>query len=179
MVLERNMLLPDEGTTLKSPKRLRRRHSAILELLGLGLLLACGGGCGASGSDAAVPNQVLQGKIGGQPWTLAMAETSAVMSNDSTFWVDMYPSTFAACTAFAAPSDVNRLIVNLPRTTGSFDINPARTATFHITPSVNWGAKEGSMQVDQVTATTITGSANFTYDADNTVAGAFQVTICP
>jgi len=40
-------------------------------------------------------------------------------------------------------------------------------------------ATSGALVVDSVTATTITGGARFSYDADNAIDGQFVVTICP
>jgi hypothetical protein len=147
----------------------------------LGLLLSanCGGGSSGGGSGLAISNQVLSGKIGGQPWTFAAGESDAFLSTASTYYVDMYPSSFTACATFAAPTDVNLLIVDLPTTTGSFNLSLARNATFYVAPSDNWVATRGRIQIDEVTATTITGGANMTYNADNTVDGQFQITICP
>lgn len=108
-----------------------------------------------------------------------MAQSDAFLSSPSAYYVSMYPSKFAACAGFSAPTDVNEILVDIPRTTGSFDLSLTRNATFYVAPSDNWVATRGRIQIDQVTATTITGGANITYNADNTVDGQFQVTICP
>jgi len=145
--------------------------------LSLGLLLLAG--CDGSGGSSPISSQVLAGKIGGQAWTFVQGETDPSLSDSSSYWVNLYASSFSACTSFAAPTDQNQIIIMIPRTPGSYDLSLARNATFYVPPSDNWVATQGHVQLDAITATTITGGARITYNSDNTVEGQFQASICP
>jgi hypothetical protein len=97
----------------------------------------------------------------------------------STFWVSLYASAFSACESFAAPTDENQILIQIPKTGGSYDLSLARNATFYLPPSDNYVATQGHVQIDEITTTTITGGARITYNGDNTVEGQFQASICP
>jgi hypothetical protein len=140
------------------------------------LLLA---GCDGSGGGAPISSQVLAGKIGGQAWTFVQGETDAFLSDGNTFWVNLYASAFSACESFAAPIDENQILIQIPRTGGSYDLSLAQNATFYLPPGDNYVATRGHVQIDAITPTAITGGARITYDGDNTVEGQFQASICP
>ncbi len=142
---------------------------AILSFLGCG-----GGGDGA----AAISSAPLSGKIGGQPWTFGTGESNSSLSDDSTFWVEAYADSFTPCTG-AAPADVHYLILNLPRTTGTHSLGIELTETFYVGNNDNLATANGTIVIQSVTATTITGGAKFAYNADNSVDGQFTATICP
>ena len=154
-----------------------QRSWRMLRDLGLCLLLFAG--CDGSGGSTSISSQVLAGKIGGQSWTFVQGETDPTLSDSSSYWVNLYASSFSACTSFAAPTDQSNIIIMIPRTAGGYDLSLAKNATFYVPPSDNWVATRGHVQIDSITATTITGGANITYNGDNTVDGQFQVSICP
>ena len=159
--------------------RTTRTHARILCLVGSFLLASCGGG-GSGGNDVTISNQVLSGKIGGQAWSLGTAQSNPYLSSASQYFVDMYPSTFTPCGSFAAPTDVNELIVEIPNTVGSYNLSLSMNATFYVASSSdNWVATQGRIVIESISATTITGGANITYNADNAVDGKFQVAVCP
>lgn len=101
-----------------------------------------------------------------------------LLSDASTFWVDAYAGSFTPCTG-AAPTDVNYLILSLPRTTGTHHLGLDLTETFYVGNGNNLATANGTIVIDSVTATTITGAAKFAYNADNSVDGQFTATICP
>ena len=147
--------------------------------LGVLLVANCGGG-GADNSNLSISSQILSGKIGGQTWSLATAQSDAFLSDSTKYFVTMYPTAFTACQSFAEPSDVNEILVDLPNKPGSYTLGMTMTATFYNVSTLdNLGATRGRIQIDSITSTTISGGANFTYNADNTIDGQFQVTICP
>jgi hypothetical protein len=135
--------------------------------------------CDGSGGGTAISSQVLAGKIGGEAWTFVQGETDAFLSDDSTYFVILYASSFSACSTFSAPSDESHILISIPKTPGSYDLSLAKNATFYVPPSDNWVATRGHVQIDELTATTIAGGARITYNDDNTVDGQFQVSICP
>jgi hypothetical protein len=139
------------------------------------LLLAAG----CDGGSTTISTQVLAGKIGGQPWTFVQGEADAFLSDDSSYFVTLYGSSFTACATFSAPYDESHILISIPKTPGGYDLSLARNATFYVPPEDNLVATRGHVQIDESTATTITGGANITYDGDNTVDGQFQVSICP
>ena len=101
------------------------------------------------------------------------------LSTSTSYWVDMFATTFTACQD-SPPSDANSILVELTSTPGNYSLSTALNATFYdASTSYNWVATRGSIRIDSVTSTTISGGANFTYNADNTIDGKFQVTICP
>ncbi len=153
-----------------------RRSWRLLRDLSLCLLWVAG--CDGSGGGP-ISSQALSGKIGGQPWTFVQGETNSFLSDSSSLFVTLYPSSFSACGVATAPSDEREIIMSSPRTTGGYDLSLANTATFYVPPGDNKVATQGHVQIDEITATTITGGARFAYDADNTVDGQFQAAICP
>jgi hypothetical protein len=137
----------------------------------------CGGG--SDDSNLPISSQTLSGKIGGQPWSLVTAESDAFLSTSTKYWVAMYATAFTACQTFG-PTNANEILVELPNTPGNYTLSLTLNATFYnASTSDNLVATRGRIRIDSVTSTTITGGANFTYNADNTIDGQFQVTICP
>jgi len=140
--------------------------------------LGCGGG--SSGGGGGEPsNQALTGKVGGKPWTFHTAESDAFLSDDKTFWVDAYAASFTPCTN-AGPFDSDRLILTLPKTVGTHQVSLSLNETFYVAAtSDNLVATSGTIVIDSITGTTIAGSVKFAYNADNSVDGAFEASICP
>jgi hypothetical protein len=151
------------------------------------VLAGCGGsdsgGSESSGSDAgavAISSQPLSGKIGGKAWTFATGETDAYLSEgEDTYFTDLYASTFAACDTFMPDDSAGTIIVLLPRETGSYRLGMSVNVTFYVPPGDNWIATKGSLEITEVTDTTITGGLKATYNSDNTAEGRFTASICP
>ena len=163
-------------------------RTSVTILLGLVLGAGCGGGTGGGGGGGSggngggttISTQTLAGKIGGQAWTFATGETNAALSTTDAFWVDLYAATFDTCVAFGAPSDADEVIMMMPKAPGSYPVSLSRNATLYVaSTSDNWVATRGLLVIDSVTATTISGGMHITYNADNTVDGQFQASICP
>ena len=161
-------------------------RAPIAFLLGIALGAGCGGGSGdgggggSGGGTTTISTQTLAGKIGGQAWTFATGETNAALSTPDKFWVDLYAATFDTCVAFGAPSNADEVIMMMPKTPGSYPLSLAQNATLYVASSSdNWVATKGLLVIDTVTATTISGGMHITYNADNTVDGQFQASICP
>ena len=143
------------------------------------LALAIVAGCGSSGGGSAtISSQPLSGKIGGQPWTLATAETNSFNSSATQYSVDAYSESFTPCSGTASTT-ADILTLNFPMAVGTYAVTLNLNQTFYIPPSDNLIATSGTIVISEVTATTITGGANFAYNADNSVDGQFQATICP
>lgn len=154
------------------------RMGAVLVSLGLSVGAGCGGGSGGSGA-ATISSQTLSGKVAGQPWTLMTGQTDAFFSDADRYGVDAYSQAFTACTG-TPPTGVDFLILNLPKTVGTYSLGLDLTETFSLASgNSNLAAASGRLVISAVSATTISGGANFAYDADNSVDGQFELTVCP
>ena len=162
---------------------MRATNPFLACLLGLIFAAGCGGGemgSGGGGTTTTVSTQTLTGKIGGQPWTFATGETNAALSTTDQYWVDLYAATFDQCVAFGAPTDADEVIMMMPKTPGTYNVSLGMNATLYsASSSFNYVATRGVLIIDSVTATTITGGLNITYNNDNTVDGQFTASICP
>jgi hypothetical protein len=150
-----------------------------VRILCLGLA-ALAPGCGSGGGGSTViSTQPLAGKIGGQPWTWMTGETDPYLSTASAYWVDAYAESFTPCTGSPSTSE-NRLIMSLPMAIGNYPLSLQFNQTFYIAAgNDNLAATSGEIDITDLSATTITGGAKFAYNADNSVDGQFEVTICP
>ena len=135
--------------------------------------------CGGTIDIATTP---LAGTIGGAPWTLVSAESSAFLSKDSpTFFVTAYAEAVTPCTGAASSITGNELLLNIPKIAGDYRVNQSLSQTFYLRASnLNLAATtDGRIRVDQVTGTTVSGGAHVRFDANNEVDGVFTVPLCP
>ena len=136
-------------------------------------------GCGGTIDIASTP---LAGTIGGEPWSLVSAESSAFLSKDSpTFFVTAYAVAVTPCAGAASSATGNELLLNIPKTAGDYRVNPSLSQTFYLRASnLNLAATtNGRIRVDQVTATMVSGGAHVAFDGANEVDGVFSVPLCP
>jgi len=143
------------------------------------LIVACGGGGEDDDGNLEIAKGPLTGKVGGASWTIAGARARASLSRDDSFWVDMYGVGTMTCQE--APEG-NSLIVTAPKKIGTYQFNLNLNSTFVIhtqDETDNWATTNGVIRIDEVTATTLRGGLNMTYNASNSVNGEFQATICP
>ena len=124
----------------------------------------------------------MSGKVGGQPWTLVSGETHAFLSmGKAQFFTTMYMESVTPCTGAGFSVTTNQLIMNIPMTPGDYNLSLDLSQTFVVDPGgsdQNDIAISGRIVVDQVTATMVSGGANIQFDADNSVSGQFQATVC-
>jgi hypothetical protein len=145
----------------------------------MGLAVLAGGCGGSGGGSTAISTQPLSGKIGGQPWTFMSAETNSGLSTASRYWVEAYAESFTPCSG-AASLTGNGLILNVPTVVGNYAVTLDLNQTFFIAATNdNLAATSGELDITAITATTITGGASFAYDANNSVNGQFEASICP
>jgi hypothetical protein len=145
-------------------------------------LTGCSGGGGGNGSASpiVISSQPLSGKIGGQSWSLGTAESDSFLSTSEAWFVNMYSETFTACATDSAAPSSNRLIANVPTTLGSHDLSLGLNATFYVAADdQNLVAIRGRIQIDSISATTVTGGLNVAYDDANSLDGQFLASICP
>jgi hypothetical protein len=145
-------------------------------ILLVAMLAACGGGGGDDDGDD-IPATTLAGTVGGEPWTFVAGDTDAFLSEgEDDFFALLYAGPFTPC-GFDAPSG-NHLIVSVPKEPGEYPLSLSLNMTFVVGESDNLVATDGVIVVDEVTDTTIRGGLLASFDADNEVAGQFDLTIC-
>lgn len=124
-----------------------------------------------------IASSPLSGKVGGAAWTLAGARTNAFLSEGDNFGVDVYGQGTVTCDS---TGQGNSLILNVPKKVGTYRLSLSLNSTFVVegTETDNLVATQGAIRVDEVTATSLRGGVNMTYDASNSVNGVFEATIC-
>lgn len=143
-------------------------------------LIACGGG---DADDFDVSSGVLSGTVGGQPWSLAQAETNASLSDDRELWAAFYAEAADTPCSGSRTSDRHHLLVSVPRDPGRYPLGLSLSATFVIEgPSGTLEylvATTGVIEVDAVSDTNVQGGAHIEFDSDDVVNGRFDLTVCP
>ena len=109
------------------PKAFMLAKRASVWIFCLGTLLLAN--CGSGDSNPPISDKNLSGKIGGQPWSLATAQSDASQSTSTTYSVDMFATTFTACQG-SAPGNANLILVDLPNTPGNYPLSFSQNATF-------------------------------------------------
>jgi hypothetical protein len=144
------------------------------------LVLAGAVGCGSSGGGpATIASTPLAGKIGGQSWSLGTANSDSFLSSTSpNFYVEMFSDTSIACGGSPTNSNENYFIANVPMATGDYSLSLNLSATF-VVGGNNLVATSGHLVVSSVSASTVTGGLNISYNSDNALDGQFTVTVCP
>lgn len=147
------------------------------------LVLGSAAGCGSSGGGggkAPIASTALAGKIGGQSWSLGTANSDSFLSTGSpNFFVDMYSDASISCGGTPSSSNENYFIANVPMAMGDYSLSLDLSATFVVGGSNNLVATSGHLIVSSVSASTITGGLNVSYDGNNSLDGQFTATICP
>ena len=151
--------------------------------LGAVALVGCGGdgdGGPGGGGGTSIADQPLTGKIGGQAFTVSAGETDAFLSQGDQYFVNLYGAIFTACTVGGPPLGANSVIFEIPKMPGTYNLGLGQLATLYDgATAYNRIASRGTIVIDSIAGTTITGGAAITFDANNTVNGKFTATICP
>jgi hypothetical protein len=144
------------------------------------VMLGCSGG-DDSGDNVAIVDGPLSGTVGGESWTVVRAETNPFLSEgEPDYWTDLYATGGTACETGSLGGG-HHLILQAPREPGEYRLSFRYTATFVIEGEIfeNLIATTGRVVIEEVTTSTIRGGAFIRFDADNSVNGRFQITICP
>lgn len=158
---------------------MRRTVAGILGVALLALVGAVGCGSSGGGGSAAIAMTPLAGKIGGQSWTLGTANTDSFLSMGSpNYYVNMYSDTGIACGGTPSNTNENYFIGNIPMTMGDYSLSFDLNATF-VVGTNNLIATSGHLIVSSVSATTVTGGLNVSYDSNDSLDGQFTVNVCP
>ncbi len=133
--------------------------------LGLALMLGCGG-------NGETP---LSGMIEGRPWTFVAGQANAVATGGA-YNLTTYPGRYTECTSY--PSLDAIYLNQVPNSVGTFALDATVNVTF--AGSDNISGTNGTIVIDAITATTITGHGDLMSSDPATYAkGHFEVTICP
>lgn len=132
--------------------------------------------CAADSGTADLEDTPLAGTVGGKAWTFVAGDTDAFLSKDEPdFFASLYPATFTAC-GFAGPAG-DHLLLSIPKTPGEYPMSLSRNMTF-VVGDDNKIAINGTIVVDEVTATSVKGGLVASFDAANEVNGRFEIPIC-
>lgn len=148
-----------------------------MRLLFLCLVTACSGG--GSGDDtppdldmiAATP---ASGTIKGTPFTVG---TRFMNVSGSDLNVDLLPVTAPDCTLDETDGKYPFIIFFVPKTPGTYPLG-GRTVTFVDAPSNNNIVQKGVIQIDAVTADTVTGGLHVFDSSFGEVNGRFDGKLC-
>jgi hypothetical protein len=131
---------------------------------GLALIVGCGGNGGTS----------LSGMIEGRPWTFVAGQANAAATGGA-YNLTTYPSQYAECTSYPAFDAI--YLNNVPNSVGTYALDATVNVTFAGSDNING---TGTIVIDAITATTISGHADLMSSDPATYAkGHFEVTICP
>jgi hypothetical protein len=146
------------------------------------LIVACGndgGGGGGSFDVSDIEDQALSGTHDGESWTFVQGETNDFLSDEDSFFVQLYDEAGTACD-FETPSGTS-IILRVPKEVGSYGLsftNNGYTVTFAVPPGNNYIATEGVIDVREITATTVTFGLIADYDSDHVANGVATADIC-
>jgi len=124
-----------------------------------------------------VTDQPLQGVIGGQPWTFAEGETDAFLSDEESFFTQMFAEAYDTCVSLEPEGP--QILVGVPTAVGTYDFGSQLNITFSPSSGENLVSMEGGIEVTEITETTVSGGLYSEFDSDNEVDGTFTITLCP
>jgi hypothetical protein len=144
-------------------------------------LVAAATGCGSSGGSGplTIDPAPLDGSAYGNAWTFTAGTTQSL--DQDGYFTSLYPVAWT-CSDFGDPSgNAPFLLTTLPAAVGTYDLgfNGKPTLTFVQPPSTNDIATNGTIRIDSVSATEITGGLVARIDDANYVSGTFTISICP
>lgn len=120
----------------------------------------------------------LSGTVSGLPWTFAMGDTDAFLSEgQDDYYATLFQRSYTPCATHSVAEPY--LIVSIPKVAGDYQMDFSRNMTF-VDPSTddNMVAIDGRIVVDSVDTDHISGGLHGTYDFDNEVSGQFDLDIC-
>ncbi len=130
-------------------------------------LAACSGGEGDDGED--LPPDLLEiasgpasGSIAGTPFTLG---TRFMNISDGDLFVDLLPVVAPDCTIDETDQEFPFIIFFVPPAAGRYELGDSQTVTLVDQPSNNLIVFNGVIEIDSVTATTVTGGLHV-FDAE-------------
>jgi hypothetical protein len=151
---------------------------ALTALVSVGLVLP---GCGGDGGDDApddldvIAAAPAQGTVAGVTWTVG---SRSMHVTEGELWVDLYPDAGADCTIDRTAASYPWVIFFTPAAPGRYQLGELHTATFVDAPSSNLIVFQGVIQIDAVTATTVSGGLHVFDSEFGEVDGRFDGALC-
>ncbi len=143
----------------------------------LALLALTLAACGSSSPSETIDPGNLTGMISGQAWSFVAGSTDSFLSEgQDDFFAVMYPTQYTAC---GSEPTGPHLIVAVPKVAGTYEMSLSRNMTFVDASDNNKIATQGKVEVDNVSATSLTGGLVGTFDDQDEVSGHFTLTVCP
>jgi hypothetical protein len=121
--------------------------------------------------------------IDGQPWTFVAGQTDAFLSEgDDTFFATLFDKPFTSpCDEFQPQDATHSLILNIPKAVGRYAISLKLNQTFSYPKGAsiqNDIATSGTLEVTELTATSLSGGVKMAYGSRDSVEGQFTITVC-
>jgi hypothetical protein len=144
-------------------------------------LAGCGGG--GDGAPGTIATQPLAGMIDGQPWTFVAGQTDGFLSETGDeFFATLFDKPFSSpCDQFQPQDATHWLILNIPKAVGRYALSLSLNQTFSYpkgTSIQNDIATSGTLEVTELTATSLSGGVKMAYGSRDSVEGQFTITIC-
>ncbi|HEY5448909.1 MAG TPA: hypothetical protein VIQ54_09170 [Polyangia bacterium] len=144
--------------------------------------LGCGGPNDPFGdpfNNPVISSQRLSGTISGQPWSFRTGDAAQVRGiGASQYVVNLYGDTREACTAFGVQVGTTVVTFVLPTAPGDYALSPDLPVEIKTT-MFDAAFTEGSLAIDTITATTISGGLKVRTGDRQGVDGRFDAVICP
>lgn len=144
------------------------------------LLAACSGGGGDDGEDLPPDLDVIasgpaSGTIAGTPFTLG---TRFMNISDGDLFVDLLPVSAPDCTVDETDQEFPFIIFFVPPAAGRYELGDSQTVTFVDAPSNNLIVFHGVIELEEVTATQVTGGLHVFDDEFGEINGRFDGELC-
>lgn len=139
---------------------------------------ACGGDDGGATPPAdldVIATGPAAGTIAGTPFTLG---TRSMNVSGGDLWVDLLPTPAADCTSDETSGDYPFVIFFVPPTPGRYVLGETQFVTFVPAPSTNLVIGHGVIQIDNVTANTVSGGLHVWGADDGELNGRFDGALC-
>ena len=139
--------------------------------------------CGGDGAPGTVATQPLAGVIDGQPWTFVAGQTDGFLSETGDeFFATLFDKPFSSpCDQFQPQDATHWLILNIPKAVGRYALSLSLNQTFSYpkgNSTQNDIATSGTIEVTELTATSLSGGVKMAYGSKDSVEGQFMITIC-
>jgi hypothetical protein len=148
-------------------------------MIGLAVVaVGCGGDDGGDGAPAdldVIATTPASGTIMGTPFTLG---TRFMNVTGSDLFVDLLPTPAADCTNDETDGDYPFIIFSVPPAPGRSVVGVDEYVTFVPAPNTNLGVGRGVIQIDAVTATTVSGGLHVWDSEYGEIDGRFDGALC-
>ncbi len=153
-----------------------------MKLLTLFALLVFALACGdddeeSEFADLDLGGDAVSGALNGEDWTFVEGETNAFLSEDDSYYVELYPASIEPCGTSGGGTPF--VTFQAPHEPGEYEEHIGLSYDEGTdTDEAHFGSP-GTVTVDEVTDTAVYGQIDFDYDEDHVLSGHFGAHICP